>query len=143
MQERPPPVPPSRPYTVNGSRRITFPQTRIMTHNFPGNFQIAKKSDFELHYLIFFRHGTLWNPITQRWNCSCDRQLFKKRILSCGTKQSYVACAISIPSNETHILLKTSHFIEKYKNYRKKSCIFSVWLILHQIWLSFGEELRK
>ena len=25
-----------------------------MTHNFPGNFQIAKKSDFELHNLIFF-----------------------------------------------------------------------------------------
>ena len=26
-----------------------------MTHNFPGNFQIAKKSDFELHNLIFFQ----------------------------------------------------------------------------------------
>ena len=25
-----------------------------MTHNFPGNFQIAEKSDFELHYLFDF-----------------------------------------------------------------------------------------
>ena len=25
-----------------------------MTHNFPGNFQIANKSNFEIYYLIFF-----------------------------------------------------------------------------------------
>ena len=28
-----------------------------MTHNFPGNFQIAKKSNFEMHDLIFLDMG--------------------------------------------------------------------------------------
>merc|ERR1712218_24478 len=32
--ERPPPVPPSRPYTVNGNKKISFPQTRIMSQSF-------------------------------------------------------------------------------------------------------------
>jgi len=34
--ERPPPVPPSRPYTVFGSKKITFPQSRIMKNNYLG-----------------------------------------------------------------------------------------------------------
>merc|ERR1719273_290411 len=33
--ERPPPVPPSRPYTVNGNRKIAFPQSRVMKKSFP------------------------------------------------------------------------------------------------------------
>lgn len=33
--ERPPPVPPSRPYTVTGSKKITFPQSRVMRQSFP------------------------------------------------------------------------------------------------------------
>ena len=38
LQERPPPVPPSRPYTVSGSKKITFPQSRIMKHNYLGMY---------------------------------------------------------------------------------------------------------
>lgn len=34
-QERPPPVPPSRPYTVAGSLKLGYPQTRMMKMNFP------------------------------------------------------------------------------------------------------------
>lgn len=34
-QERPPPVPPSRPYTVTGNSKLGYPQTRIMKMNFP------------------------------------------------------------------------------------------------------------
>jgi len=33
--ERPPPVPPSRPYTVTGNRKITYPQSRVMKNSFP------------------------------------------------------------------------------------------------------------
>ncbi|XP_055389297.1 unconventional myosin-Ia isoform X2 [Condylostylus longicornis] len=33
--ERPPPVPPSRPYTVTGNSKLGYPQTRIMKMNFP------------------------------------------------------------------------------------------------------------
>lgn len=35
FQERPPPVPPSRPYTVTGNSKLGYPQTRIMKMNFP------------------------------------------------------------------------------------------------------------
>lgn len=35
MKERPPPVPPSRPYTVAGSLKLGYPQTRMMKLNFP------------------------------------------------------------------------------------------------------------
>ena len=35
-QERPPPVPPSRPYTVTGNRKIAYPQSRVMKNSFPG-----------------------------------------------------------------------------------------------------------
>jgi len=34
--ERPPPVPPSRPYTVTGNRKIAYPQSRVMKNAFPG-----------------------------------------------------------------------------------------------------------
>ena len=37
FQERPPPVPPSRPYTVTGNKKIAFPQNRVMRATFPGN----------------------------------------------------------------------------------------------------------
>ncbi|XP_022256115.1 unconventional myosin-Va-like [Limulus polyphemus] len=44
--ERPPAVPPSRPYTVTGSTRIGYPQTRVIRVNFPedgsGEVQMAK-----------------------------------------------------------------------------------------------------
>ncbi|XP_055682418.1 unconventional myosin-IXb isoform X2 [Lutzomyia longipalpis] len=33
--ERPPPVPPSRPYTVTGNSKLGYPQTRVMKMNFP------------------------------------------------------------------------------------------------------------
>ncbi|XKL63274.1 hypothetical protein PGB90_005638 [Kerria lacca] len=33
--ERPPPVPPSRPYTVTGNKKLGYPQTRIMKMPFP------------------------------------------------------------------------------------------------------------
>ncbi|XP_013109601.1 unconventional myosin-IXa isoform X2 [Stomoxys calcitrans] len=33
--ERPPPVPPSRNYTITGSTKLSFPQTRVMKMNFP------------------------------------------------------------------------------------------------------------
>lgn len=36
-QERPPPVPPSRPYTVTGNRKIAYPQSRVMKNSFPGD----------------------------------------------------------------------------------------------------------
>ncbi|XP_049273650.1 unconventional myosin-Vb-like [Rhipicephalus sanguineus] len=35
--ERPPPVPPSRPYTVSGNTKLGYPQTRVMKMNYPGN----------------------------------------------------------------------------------------------------------
>ena len=34
--ERPPPVPPSRPYTVTGNSKLGYPQTRVMKMSFPG-----------------------------------------------------------------------------------------------------------
>ncbi len=39
-QERPPPIPPSRPYTVVGGKKITFPQSRIMKTSYPGKSNI-------------------------------------------------------------------------------------------------------
>ena len=36
FQERPPPIPPSRQYTVMGNKKVQFPQTRIIKHKFPG-----------------------------------------------------------------------------------------------------------
>merc|ERR1719420_53324 len=33
--ERPPPVPPSRPYTVVAGKKITFPQSRVMKRSYP------------------------------------------------------------------------------------------------------------
>ncbi|XP_077491338.1 unconventional myosin-IXb-like dachs isoform X2 [Amblyomma americanum] len=33
--ERPPPVPPSRPYTVSGNTKLGYPQTRVMKMNYP------------------------------------------------------------------------------------------------------------
>lgn len=35
-QERPPPVPPSRSYTVAGNTKLGYPQTRVMKTPFPG-----------------------------------------------------------------------------------------------------------
>lgn len=35
LQERPPPVPPSRNYTITGNSKLSFPQTRVMKMNFP------------------------------------------------------------------------------------------------------------
>ena len=41
MQERPPPVPPSRSYTVTGNTKLGYPQTRIMKMPFPGKKTLA------------------------------------------------------------------------------------------------------
>ena len=30
-------MPPSRPYTVTGNRKIAYPQSRVMKNSFPGN----------------------------------------------------------------------------------------------------------
>lgn len=40
--ERPPPVPPSRPYTVSGNTKMGYPQSRIMKMNYPedGNAEV-------------------------------------------------------------------------------------------------------
>lgn len=35
-QERPPPLPPSRSYTVAGNSKLGYPQTRVMKSTFPG-----------------------------------------------------------------------------------------------------------
>ena len=66
QQERPPPIPPSRPYTVIGGKKITFPQSRVMKIAFPG----------ELYYPIMIRgySTTTWSefypiltPHTLEW----------------------------------------------------------------------------
>jgi len=36
FQERPPPVPPSRSYTVRGNSKIAYPQARFMRQSYPG-----------------------------------------------------------------------------------------------------------
>ena len=36
MQERPPPIPASRAYTVTGNRKVAYPQSRVMRTSFPG-----------------------------------------------------------------------------------------------------------
>jgi dachs protein len=41
FQERPPPVPPSRPYTVTGNTKLGYPQTRVMKMPFPGELAPA------------------------------------------------------------------------------------------------------
>lgn len=41
LQERPPPVPPSRSYTVTGNTKLGYPQTRIMKMPFPGKEVVA------------------------------------------------------------------------------------------------------
>jgi len=40
FQERPPPVPPSRPYTVTGNTKLGYPQTRVMKMPFPGELAV-------------------------------------------------------------------------------------------------------
>ncbi|XP_063858660.1 unconventional myosin-IXb-like isoform X1 [Scylla paramamosain] len=35
LQERPPPVPPSRSYTITGNHKMGYPQTRVMKRKFP------------------------------------------------------------------------------------------------------------
>ena len=35
-QERPPPIPASRAYTVTGNRKVAYPQSRVMRTSFPG-----------------------------------------------------------------------------------------------------------
>jgi hypothetical protein len=46
LQERPPPVPPSRPYTVRGNAKIAYPQARVMKKTFPGT--LCRHFDNEL-----------------------------------------------------------------------------------------------
>ncbi|XP_064477928.1 myosin-I heavy chain-like [Ornithodoros turicata] len=38
--ERPPPVPPSRSYTVSGNTKLGYPQTRVMKMNYPEDAQV-------------------------------------------------------------------------------------------------------
>uniref|UniRef100_A0A0K2TNA5 Unconventional myosinIXblike [Megachile rotundata] n=2 Tax=Lepeophtheirus salmonis TaxID=72036 RepID=A0A0K2TNA5_LEPSM len=41
--ERPPPVPPSRSYTIAGTKKVNFPQTRVMKSSFPDDGDILIK----------------------------------------------------------------------------------------------------
>jgi dachs len=48
FQERPPPVPPSRSYTVTGNSKLGYPQTRVMKMNYPednGSVEQLRKGD--------------------------------------------------------------------------------------------------
>lgn len=45
FQERPPPVPPSRPYTVTGNSKLGYPQSRVMKMNFPEDSATNPPSD--------------------------------------------------------------------------------------------------
>ena len=49
-QERPPPIPPSRAYTVTGNRKVAYPQSRVMRTSFPG--ETCKHSHPSLHSLL-------------------------------------------------------------------------------------------
>jgi len=39
LQERPPPVPPSRAYTISGNSKLGYPQSRVMKMTFPEESQ--------------------------------------------------------------------------------------------------------
>ena len=44
-------MPPSRPYTVTGNRKIAYPQSRVMRNSFPGNRH--KNPLIDSHYNLF------------------------------------------------------------------------------------------
>ena len=48
LQETPPPLPKSRPYTVMGNMKMGFPQTRIMKFDYPGKLAVCFKSLCEM-----------------------------------------------------------------------------------------------
>jgi len=50
--ERPPPIPSSRPYTVKGNRKMTYPQKRIMKHSFPESSSDEKLEEGETVLVI-------------------------------------------------------------------------------------------
>ena len=43
FQNEPPPLPPTRPYTVQGDRRVCFPQFRFMKQNYTGQYWSSVK----------------------------------------------------------------------------------------------------
>lgn len=47
-QERPPPVPPSRSYTVTGNSKLSYPQIRLMKMNFPEDAQVGGQASEQL-----------------------------------------------------------------------------------------------
>lgn len=48
MQERPPPVPPSRSYTVTGNSKLSYPQIRLMKMNFPEDAAVGGQASEQL-----------------------------------------------------------------------------------------------
>lgn len=67
LQERPPPVPPSRSYTVTGNKKFGYPQTRVMKMTFPGDYFviILLFSMKNIFYIAFFL------PFSRRSWCRC------------------------------------------------------------------------
>ena len=45
-------MPPSRPYTVTGNRKIAYPQSRVMKNSFPGRYTVHIELHFEKFYLL-------------------------------------------------------------------------------------------
>ena len=43
--ERPPPLPPARAYTVDGNRKLGYPQERLMRLNYPGTLAGERAAD--------------------------------------------------------------------------------------------------
>ncbi|KAF3421002.1 hypothetical protein E2986_01085 [Frieseomelitta varia] len=54
LQERPPPVPPSRSYTVTGNTKLGYPQTRIMKMPFPASLRSNLLGFIELRIWFCF-----------------------------------------------------------------------------------------
>ena len=48
VQERPPPIPASRAYTVTGNRKVAYPQSRVMRTSFPGKTYLSRPLSLSL-----------------------------------------------------------------------------------------------
>ena len=51
-------MPPSRPYTVTGNRKIAYPQSRVMRNSFPGNQEAVIKTLKQILIIIFSQKRT-------------------------------------------------------------------------------------
>lgn len=57
LQEAAPPVPPTRPYTVQGDKRLCFPHFRHMKQNYTGNQQQPLITTAFYFYTNMFNFG--------------------------------------------------------------------------------------